>query len=87
MTQAIQEVGKYKYKVEMCNHKTPDIRISREFDSEFEPGECWGYNTYGKISALYEEGYVHPMEDYLEIVLHIKSPSFYHQVLDQNRLL
>jgi hypothetical protein len=30
---------------------------------------------------------VHPMEDYLEIVLHIKSPSFYHQVLDQNRLL
>lgn len=52
-TQAIQEVGKYKYKVEVINHRNPEMRISREFDSEFELGECWGYNTYAKISALY----------------------------------
>ena len=85
--QALQEVGKYKYKVEVLSQRNTDLRISREFDSEFELGECWGYNTYAKISALYEDGFVHPEEDYLEIVLHIKSPSFYHHVLDQNRLL
>ncbi len=46
-------MGKYKYKVEIINQKNPGLKISREFDSEFENGECWGYNTYAKISTLY----------------------------------
>lgn len=73
----------YKYKIETINQKNREKKISKEYESLFETGEIWGYNTYSKISTLYEENYVHPEEDYLEIVLHIKSPSFYAQVLDQ----
>ena len=30
---------------------------------------------------------MHPEEDYLEVVLHIRSPTFYTQVLDQEKLI
>lgn len=77
----------YKYKIETVNQKNREKKISKEYESLFETGEIWGYNTYSKISTLYEENYIHPEEDYLEIVLHIKSPSFYTQVLDQEKLI
>lgn len=85
--QSQQSVGKYKYRVDIINQLNAGLKFSREFESEFELGECWGYNTYAKINMLYEEGYVHPVEDHLEVILHIKSPSYYHEVLDLDRIL
>lgn len=73
--------------MEVLNQKIPGLKISKEYDSEFSLGECWGYNTYAKISTLYEDGFVHPEEDYIDIVLYVKSPSYYLQVLDQNRVI
>ena len=35
----------------------------RDFISEFEPGECWGYNRFYKIDDLVEEGYLDPEND------------------------
>jgi len=35
----------------------------RDFVSEFEPGECWGYNRFYKIEDLDEEGYLDPEND------------------------
>jgi tripartite motif-containing protein 37 len=36
------------------------ILTSREFSSEFETGECWGYNRFFKIDLLDKEGYLTP---------------------------
>jgi len=44
--------SKYEYKVEMINHSNKNLSITREFASEFEPGECWGYNRFFKIDQL-----------------------------------
>lgn len=41
----------------MVNHRKPDF-IVREFASEFEAGECWGYNRFYKIDLLEKEGYI-----------------------------
>ena len=30
----------------------PNQIMRREFASEFEPGECWGYNKYCRIDEL-----------------------------------
>ena len=42
------------------NHRSS---IVRDFVSEFEPGECWGYNRFYKIDDLEEEGYLDTEND------------------------
>ena len=42
----------------MMNQKNPGALIMREFASEFESGECWGYNRFFKIDLLEKEGYL-----------------------------
>ena len=42
----------------MINQKNPSVVILREFASEFENGECWGYNRFYKIDLLEKEGYL-----------------------------
>ena len=79
-------IGKYKYQVEVKHPTIADKSISRELESEFEPGECWGYTTYAKLADLYQEGYLGD-SDTLEVVLHIKASSFYYEVVDLDRML
>ena len=42
----------------MINAKNPEICVIREFASDFETGECWGYNRFFKIEFLEKDGYV-----------------------------
>ena len=42
----------------MVNQKNPSVVVLREFASEFENGECWGYNRFFKIDLLEREGYL-----------------------------
>ena len=74
----------YTYKIELINQLDRERCISRTFESEFEEGQSWGYDSFAKISTLYEEKYIHPEEDFLEIVLHVKAPTYYHAVRDQD---
>lgn len=48
----VKETTKYEYKVEMLNHKSNMQTVVREFASEFEEGECWGYNRFFQIDLL-----------------------------------
>lgn len=86
LTVAEESIGKYKYQVEVRHPTTPGKKIAREFESEFELGECWGYTTYAKLTDLYQEGYLGDC-DTLEVVLHIKASSFYYEVVDFDRKL
>lgn len=52
---------KYEYKIEMINHSNPDMDLSREFMSDFEEGECWGYNRFFRLDLLEEEGYINDL--------------------------
>lgn len=42
----------------MINQKNSNVAAAREFTSEFENGECWGYNRFYKIDLLEKEGYL-----------------------------
>jgi len=42
--------------------------MRREFASEFEPGECWGYNKYCRIDELLNEGYLLSENDMVRIL-------------------
>jgi tripartite motif-containing protein 37 len=46
-----QEAYKYEYRVEMLS-QVEGRKVQREFQSEFEVGECWGYNRFYRIDQL-----------------------------------
>ena len=52
MVKGYSNVGEYDYKIEMINHNDPQNNVSREYTSEFEVGECWGYNRFYRIESI-----------------------------------
>lgn len=45
LTKGVPEASRYEYRVQMIHHQIPTKIIQREFVSNFEVGECWGYNV------------------------------------------
>lgn len=41
----------------------PTKNIIREFASDFEVGECWGYNRFFRLDLLANEGYLNRQND------------------------
>ena len=59
LSSGLPETSKYEYRVEMV-HQAGDAtkNIVREFASDFEVGECWGYNRFFRLDLLSSEGYL-----------------------------
>ena len=59
LTSGLPDTSKYEYRVEMV-HQAGDTtkNIVREFASDFEVGECWGYNRFFRLDLLSCEGYL-----------------------------
>ena len=57
---------RYEYRVELIYQgpgngvSTTNRNIVREFASEFDAGECWGYNRFFRLDLLASEGYLRP---------------------------
>lgn len=49
--------------------------IVREFASDFEIGECWGYNRFFRLDLLATEGYLNTELD----TLILRCETFYHK--------
>lgn len=80
MLKGLSEPSKYEYRVEMINHREPArLCVVREFSSDFEVGECWGYNRFYRIDLLDREGFLSPPssseEDSLTGVTHTPGDS------------
>jgi tripartite motif-containing protein 37 len=75
MLKGLTESSKYEYRVEMLNHKDPSTEVIREFSSDFEVGECWGYNRFYRIDLLDREGYLSE-EDSVTLKYFIRAPNF-----------
>lgn len=58
---------RYEYRVEMVHQASsdPTKNIIREFASDFEVGECWGYNRFFRLDLLASEGYLNMQTDTL----------------------
>jgi len=42
----------------MTNFKDPNENLHREFTSEFNKEECWGYNRFYKLDQLGSDGFI-----------------------------
>lgn len=76
--------GSYDYRVELVNPVDPDLRLVREFCTEFAPGECWGYNRFLQLEKLLTDGYLDPSEDRLVFRFAVR-PSSYRQICSSQR--
>lgn len=58
LSAGLTETSKYEYRVEMLHQQSKDLSksIVREFASDFEVGECWGYNRFFRLDLLASEG-------------------------------
>lgn len=85
LSAGLPETSKYEYRVEMIHHASPDSskNIVREFASDFEVGECWGYNRFFRLDLLANEGYLNTANDTLILRFQVRPPTFYQKCRDQ----
>ena len=69
----------------MIHHlsKDPSKNIVREFASDFEVGECWGYNRFFLLDALISEGFLDTDNDILILRFQVRPPSYQQKCRDQ----
>jgi len=63
--------------------KDSSKNIIREFISDFEVGECWGYNKFFLLDALRTEGYLDIINDTLILRFQVRSPTYQQKSRDQ----
>ena len=80
---------RYEYRVEMVHQASRDSskNIVREFASDFEVGECWGYNRFFRLDLLASEGYLDNEHDTLVLKFQVRPPTFYQKCRDQQWLV
>ncbi len=87
MVKGTHESSKYEYRVEMVNQNNPAVCVVREFSSEFESGECWGYNKFFRIDLLEEKGYLNTDDDSVLLRYYVRAPTYCQQARDQKRYI
>ena len=85
LSAGLTETSKYEYRVEMIHQQSKDLSksIVREFASDFEVGECWGYNRFFRLDLLASEGYLSTDTDTLILRFQVRSPTFFQKCRDQ----
>ncbi|CAF1110177.1 unnamed protein product [Rotaria sordida] len=85
LTNGLNEPSKYEYRVEMIHQlsKDPSKNIVREFASDFEVGECWGYNRFFLLDALITEGFLDTDNDILILRFQVRPPTYHQKCRDQ----
>lgn len=80
------ESAKYDYRVEMVHQVDPNQSVLREFASDFETGECWGYNRFYHLEQLKSEGFI-SSEDTLIMNYYVRAPTYYQLHKDQGKYI
>lgn len=85
LSAGLPETSKYEYRVEMVHHASRDNtkNIVREFASDFEVGECWGYNRFFRLDLLASEGYLDVEANTLTLRFQVRPPTFFQKCRDQ----
>lgn len=77
--------NKYEYKIELVNQKSAKDSVIREYSSNFDIGECWGYNQFIPIEELKEEFLTE--DGHLLFKVSVRNPSYRSLVRDQQQYI
>lgn len=82
LTYGCPETSKYEYRVQMIHQNSSKV-IQREFVSDFEVGESWGYNRFFRLDLLASEGYLNVQRDSIELRFQVRPSTFFERCRDQ----
>jgi hypothetical protein len=71
----------------LANRRHNSKNFSRSFESEFDLGECWGYEHFIKLTQFYEDDFYNFEEDCLQIILKISPNSYFQASRDMEKLI
>ena len=71
----------------MLHPTDPSQNVSREYSSDFEIGECWGYNRFYRIQGIIEEGFIHPDNGTLTLEFFVRASSYAQHCRDQKKYI
>jgi len=86
MVKGYPSPARYDYKIEMENTINSKNKISREYTSEFEVGEWWGYNRFYRTESIMNEGFVSE-ENSLKLEFYVRAFSYPQHWLDQSQYI
>lgn len=86
MVKGYSESAKYDYKIEMENLLNPAISVSREYTSEFEVGEWWGYNRFYRTESIVNEAFITP-DGELKLEFYVRASSYSQHWEDQKQYI
>ncbi|KAI9208309.1 uncharacterized protein BJ171DRAFT_238027 [Polychytrium aggregatum] len=84
LVKGTSKTATYQYRIELIK-LVPTItghNFTREFSSQFDVGECWGYNRFYRLETLEQRGYRDPVEDCIEFKYYIRAPTYQQQSHD-----
>lgn len=76
MVKGNKEISKYQYKIDMIHPLDKDQVVSWDYSSDFEIGECWGYNRFYRIEGIIEEGFVFEEDGSVLLRFYVRASSF-----------
>eukprot|EP00667_Euglena_gracilis_P005091 EG_transcript_5119 len=80
------QAAPYEYRVEMVNQTDGAFTVARQFTSDFQVGECWGYNRFYQLEALRREGFL-GAEDTLVLHYKVRAPTYQQHCADLQRYI
>eukprot|EP00698_Gefionella_okellyi_P022765 TRINITY_DN7592_c0_g1_i1.p1 TRINITY_DN7592_c0_g1~~TRINITY_DN7592_c0_g1_i1.p1 ORF type:complete len:469 (-),score=108.28 TRINITY_DN7592_c0_g1_i1:51-1457(-) len=86
MVRGSEEAAKYQYMVSLLHATDPTREVKREYTSEFEVGECWGYNRFLRLDNLLKDGYL-AEDDSLQFSFAVRAVSYEQHCRDQGRYI
>eukprot|EP00668_Euglena_longa_P035032 GGOE01044993.1.p1 GENE.GGOE01044993.1~~GGOE01044993.1.p1 ORF type:complete len:700 (-),score=194.30 GGOE01044993.1:198-2297(-) len=80
------QTAPFEYRVEMVNPTDGAFTVARQFTSDFQVGECWGYNRFYQLEALRREGFL-GAEDVLVLHYKVRAPTYHQHCADMQRYI
>jgi len=71
----------------LCNFSEKKVNYNREFSSDFQNGECWGYNRFYKIDNMEKEGYIDPITGKIKLKFYVRPQTYTQLCRDQRNYI
>ena len=79
LVQGLNHCIKYSYQIDLVKH-APDIgdakRLSKDYESAFCTGECWGYQKFIKLEHIFSRGYYDAEHDCIKLDYRVRPQSY-----------
>lgn len=87
MMKGYKEPSKYDYKIDMIHPTDESEVVSREYQSDFEIGECWGYNRFFRTDNILSGGFISGEDESITLRFYVRASTYAQHSKDQKKYI